>query len=132
MNEKLKELIDLYKENDKVEAIYLTTYLEQNVKILELNLVANNFGISTKKSFNFEDNYRIIVSLVALKDLELKYENERNLVKLANSSILYDSSDKLDKLKDKIIKIMDNEPLVSMYNEITFYDVPDITNGISK
>lgn len=134
MNKDLKELIDLYKKKEGIDGIYLTTYLENNYKILELNLLFEELENSEEnaRSLDYADNFKITTSFVTSKDLELKEENERNLVKLANSSIIYDSDDKLSKLKKEIIRIMDSENLASMYNEITFYQDDEIVSKIGK
>ena len=85
-------MIAFYKRKEEVEGIYLTSYLDNNNKILELNILVTNLDIEAEKSFSLEDNYKIIISLVSKKYLELKEINEKNLLKLMNSSILYNKN----------------------------------------
>ncbi len=127
---RLKELVDKYKEKEEVKAIYLTSYLDKNYKILELHLLADNLGIEFGKFFNLEDNYKIVVSLISKKDLELREINEKNLVKLMNSSILYDKNETLIELQKKLIKLADELSLASINNELTFFEDEEITNKI--
>lgn len=123
-------MIAFYKRKEEVEGIYLTSYLDNNNKILELNILATNLDIEAEKSFSLEDNYKIIISLVSKKYLELKEINEKNLLKLMNSSILYNKNESLIELQKKLIKIADELSLASMINELTFLEEPEIINKI--
>lgn len=132
--EKLQELITFYKEKDTVEGLFLTTYFKNNAKILELSVLSTNTETSpvNLEEVDCEDNFKIVITLLTKKDLLFKEENERTLLKLLNSTILFEKFKQLSGKKNELIKATDNMSLASMNNEITFYDVPEITNGISK
>lgn len=132
--EKLQELITFYKEKDYVEGLFLTTYIRNNVKILELSVLSTNTETSPVhlEEVDCEDNFKIATTILAKKDLLFREENEKTLLKLLNSTILFEEFKQLSGKKNELIKATDNMSLVSMNNEITFFDEPEITNGISK
>lgn len=132
--EKLQELITFYKEKDTVEGLFLTTYIRNNVKILELSVLSTNTETSSAhlEEVDCEDNFKIATTILAKKDLLFREENERTLLKLLNSTILFEQNKKLSELQSELIKATDNMSLASMNNEMNFYEIPEITNGISK
>lgn len=132
--EKLQELITFYKEKDTVEGLFLTTYFKNNVKILELSVLSTNTETSPVhlEEVDCEDNFKIATTILSKKDLLFREENEITLLKLLNSTILFEEFKQLSGKKNELIKATDNTSLASLNNEITFFDEPEITNGISK
>lgn len=126
---KLKEIVEIYKEKQEIEGICLTTYLEQGTKILELNILTSS-NLNFKERIEYEDIINIIVTSLTEQDLKLKEANERSLLKILNSSILYDKNNKLTNLQNTLKEVADRTSLATMDNEITFYDDNEITNKL--
>lgn len=131
---KLQELITFYKEKDTVEGLFLTTYIRNNAKILELSVLSINTETSPVHlaEVDCEDNFKIVTTILVKKDLLFSEENEITLLKLLNSTILFEEFKQLSGKKNELIKATDNMSLASLNNEITFFDEPEITNGIKK
>lgn len=132
--EKLQELITFYKEKANVEGLFLTTYIRNNAKIVELSVLSTNTETSPVhlEEVDCEDNFKIATTILAKKDLLFREENEKTLLKFLNSTILFEQNKKLSELQSELIKAADNMSLASMNNEITFFDEPEITNEIKK
>lgn len=126
---KLKEIVEIYKEKQEIVGICLTTYLEQGTKILELNILTSS-NLNFKERIEYEDIINIIVTSLTEQDLKLKEANERSLLKILNSSILYDKNNKLTNLQNTLKEVADRTSLATMDNEITFYDDNEITNKL--
>lgn len=131
---KLKELVAFYKEKDTVEGLFLTTYIRNSAKILELSVLSTNTETSPVhlEEVDFEDNFKIVTTILAKKDLLFSEENEKTLLKLLNSTILFEQNKKLSELQSELIKEADNMSLASMNNEMNFYEIPEITSEIKK
>lgn len=132
--EKLQELITFYKEKNTVEGLFLTTYIRNNAKIVELSVLSTNTETSPVhlEEVDCEDNFKIVTTILAKKDLLFSEENEITLLKLLNSTILFEQNKKLSELQSELIKAADNMSLASMNNEMNFYEIPEITNEIKK
>lgn len=126
---KLKEIVEIYKEKQEIEGICLTTYLEQGTKILELNILTSS-NLNFKERIEYEDIISIIVTSLTEQDLKLKETNERSLLKILNSSILYDKNNKLTNLQNTLKQVADRVSLATMENEITFFEDEEIKNKI--
>lgn len=125
---KLKEIVEIYKEKQEIEGICLTTYLEQGTKILELNILTSS-NLNFKERIEYED-INIIVTSLTEQDLKLKEANERNLLKILNSLILYDKNNKLTNLQNTLKQVANRVSLATMENEITFFEDEEIINKI--